>query len=421
MRPRVGAAFAVLGRALVRAHRDGTGRRASALAYSTLLSLVPLLAVVSIFVAQAMREDDGRTVRLIAQLLPYQEDAVVSALQSFVAQAGSVSSLALIGFFVTSLLTFFSVQETLFAIFGVTAPPSFGRRLLTFTLLLFWGPVLIGSVYGGLIYLGQTNRALGRMFRESTLIASVPVVVTFLGLTMLYWRAAYGRIGWRHAAAGSAAATVLVEVLKFGFRIYVSSFTPVQRAVYGSFAIALFFVISVQLAWWMLLYGAEVAAILGRPAAELDTSRGQRPDPWVALSALARLGRAGRPSFSSDELATMLRLPADSVGTHLRPLAEIGLVESPLTPAGSWRLAVAPGRVRLDRVFAAYDPPDEEAPEEADERPPAPTLGTLRDRLAGARAEALEGATLDDWLRRGRPADELEETAVELVTDDEPA
>ena len=45
-----------------------------------------------------MREDNGRTLRLIAELLPYREDAVISALQSFVAQAESVSSLAVIGF-----------------------------------------------------------------------------------------------------------------------------------------------------------------------------------------------------------------------------------------------------------------------------------------------------------------------------------
>jgi membrane protein len=386
-------AAAILGRAAARAHRDGIGRRASALAYATLVSLVPLLAVISIFVAQALREDDGQTLRLIAQLLPYREESVVEALRSFVAQAESVSGLALAGFLVTSLATFFSVQETLFSIFGVSAPPALGRRIVTFTLLAFWGPVLIGSAYAGLLYLSQSGA-----LRESTLLRVLPMVVTFVGLAMLYWRAAVGRIRFRHAAAGSAIATVLIELLKSGFELYVSSFTAVQRAVYGTFAIVLFFVLSVQLAWWILLYGAEVAASAGG-AAPRAGGDGLRPDPWIALAALERLAGPRRPAATSEELADVAGIAPAAIRRHLEPLTTRGLLEAPLSPSGQWRLALAPGRIRLDAIFAAYEPlrpePDPDRPE--------PALERLRQRLAGARAEALAGATLDDWLTRGAP------------------
>lgn len=397
-------AAGVLGRAAARAHRDGIGRRASALAYATLVSIVPLLAVVSIFVAQALREDDGQTLRLIAQLLPYREDSVIEALQSFVAQAESVSGLALIGFLVTSLATFFSVQETLFSIFGVSAPPALGRRIVTFTLLAFWGPVLIGSAYAALLYLTQSGTFAGGWLRESTLLRVLPMAVTFVGLAMLYWRAAVGRIRFRHAAAGSAIATVLIELLKSGFELYVSSFTAVQRAVYGTFAIVLFFVLSVQLAWWILLYGAEVAASAGG-AAPRAGGDGRRPDPWIALAALELLGRPGRPSATSEELADVAGIAPGAVRGHLEPLTTRGLLEAPMSPSGQWRLALAPGRIRLDSIFAAFEPlrpePDPDAPE--------PLLPRLRARLAGARAEALAGATLDDWLTRGAPEATAEE------------
>ncbi|KAB2962489.1 MAG: YihY family inner membrane protein, partial [Thermoanaerobaculia bacterium] len=294
---RSSAVLVLLGRALLRAHRDGIGRRASALAYATLVSIVPLLAVVSIFVAQALREDGGRTLRLIAQLLPYREESVVAALESFVAQAESVSSLALIGFLVTSLLTFFLVQEMLYDIFRVSAPPSPLRRVVAFSALLVFGPVLIGSVYAGLLYLGQTRSGLGPLLRDSVLLGTLPALATLLGLALLYWRAATGHVRFRHALAGSLVATLLIELLKAGFSLYVASWTAVQRAVYGGLAIALFFLISVQLAWWMMLYGAEVTACLGIPASELDAERGLVPDPWTALAALERLAQPGRPSL----------------------------------------------------------------------------------------------------------------------------
>lgn len=413
----------VLGRALVRAHRDGTARRASALAFTTLLSIVPLLAVVSIFVAETLRADDGRTLRLVAQLLPYREEAVVAALESFVAQAASVSSLAVIGFLATSLTTFLSVQQALFSIFGVSAPPSLGRRILTMTLMVFWGPVLIGSVYGGLIYLATTRPAFDRVLDESFLLGALPMAATFAGLSMLFYRAARGRIRFAHATAGGLVATLLLELLKAGFGLYVSSFTPVQRAVYGSFAIALFFVLSIQLASWILLYGAEVAACLGRPGAELRGARGVRPDPWVGLAALARLAAPGRPSFDDDQLAGALGLPALALRDHLGPLSDRGLVEAPLTPAGTWRLAVAPARVRLESVFAAYDAETARLAlaSESDDEPTGPdeteetaartdsksALVGLRAELAGARSAALAGLTLDDWLRPRRAVDPL--------------
>jgi membrane protein len=403
IRARLLAAGSLLGRAFVRGHRDAIGRRASSLAYSTLLSVVPLLAVVSIFLAQAMREDNGRTLRLIAELLPYREDAVISALQSFVAQAESVSSLAVIGFLITSLMTFFSVQETLFTIFRVSEPPSLARRILTFTLLFFWGPVLIGSAYAGLLVLEQTSGTIGELLRGGSILKGVPALVTFLGLTMLFWRAAYGRISLRNAAAGSAVATVLVEVLKLGFRVYVSSFTHVQRAVYGTFAIALFFVISVQLTWWIMLYGAEVAASVGLPGAGRERIPGPQPDPWTALEALERLAAPGRPPYSANQLAAELGIAPDALRAHLAPLADRGLVEAPLTVAGNWRLAVAPGRVRLESVFAAYDPARREGSPEPGEAAPPDPVDRIRERVAGARAEALEGTSLDDWLTRGRP------------------
>lgn len=401
-RPLLRRAVATLVQAAARAHRDGIGRRASALAYATLVSIVPLLALISIFVARTLRDDNGRTIQLIAELLPYREESVVQALRSFVEQAGSASSLALGSFVVTTLGTFFAVQATLFSIFRITAPPSLARRIFTFVMLLFWGPVLIGSVYAGLLWLGRTTGAV------SALLRWLPVLVTFVGVTMLYWRAANARISLRHAAAGSLLATVLIELLKVGFGFYASTLSVVQRAIYGSFAIAFFFVLSVYLAWWILLYGAEVAATLARPSGTPDADA--RPDAWIGLAALEVLAAPGRPELSSDELADRVGVAPELLRRHLAPLARRGLLEVPLTPAGLWRLAVAPGRIRLESVFAAFEevhasaaPRSElDSPGDPDQSP-AP-LARLRSLLAGARAEALAGATVDDWLTRNRPA-----------------
>lgn len=394
-------------RLVFRIRHDEIPRRASALAFSTVISLVPLLAVIAFLVARTLREQGPATFRMIAELLPYREEAVLAALQSFLGQAEYVSGAALLGFLFVSLMTFLSVQETLSRIFRVLTPPSLWRRLLAFALLFFWGPLLIGSVYGGLLVLGQSSSGspLGELLRASTLRSALPAVATLVGLGMLFWRASLGRIRLRHAFAGSLVATVGLELLKVGFRVYAGSFTEVQRAIYGTLAIALFFLVSVQIAWLILLASAEVAACLGLPAGpDRRPWAGTRPDPWTAIAVLTLMaGRFGarRPALHEVEAAERFGLDGARLRFLLAPLVDREWIEPPLAPHHGYRLIEAPERLRMTEVLAAY------APVHAD---PA-EWATLPPQLAGLPAslqrtwnEGLDDLTLADLLRPPEPA-----------------
>jgi len=411
MRDRLIALARFVGGVLAKSYRDEVILRSSALAFSTLISFVPLLAGVSIFVARTLREDDGRILELISKLLPYREETVLAALRSFLAQADSVSGVALVGFVVTSLLTFFGVQESLFQIFAVQRPPSLLRRLATFSLLFVWGPLVVGTAQTALLVVGQANPELGRALRASLLVSAVPTALTFVGLTMLYWRAAFRRISLRHAAIGGAVAAVSLELLKLVFGLYVRELSEVQLAVYGSFAIAFFFVLSIQLAWALLLFGAEVAAGLSPHVAEERAKRATRraPDVWVGFAALEVLARPGRPRLAVEELAAALALPADELAGHLAPLVERGLVEAAgSTAEGGYRLALSTRQLRVAAVLAAYRRELEGAP-----APAGVTVAPdLRSRLTRAAefevgeqtlAELYEGGT-DDTLAAGERA-----------------
>lgn len=384
-----------LGDLFLRSQRNEVLLRASALAYTTLIALVPLLATISIFVARTLREDDGRIFELITGLLPYSEQSVVEALRSFIAQAESLSGIAIGGFVVTSLLTFLGAQESLFQIFGVTQPPSYARRLATFSLLLFWGPLLVGAAQTGLPLLEQSNPVLAAALRDSTLVALVPGAFTFLGLSMFYWRAAFRRISFRHAAVGAAAAAFAIELLKGAFGLYVQNLATVQRAVYGSFAIAFFFVLSIQLTWAILLYGAEIAALLGARASTPVAAPTFRPDGWLGLAALERLAAPGRPAESIAALAAALDVPPAELPRHLEPLLEAGLLaRAPDAEEESVRLAVPATRLRVAAALAAY----RRDRGEGVAGDGAPASAALRGRLGRAAEFELGETTLANLL-----------------------
>ena len=130
-------------------------------------------------------------------------------------------------------------------------------------------PVL--SVSSGLL--------VAAFLRRSTLALWLPPLLTQLGLTLLFWWVPNRKVRIRNALAGAFVATVALHGLQTGFRAYVRLFTAASRVVYGSIAIAFFFMLSLQIAWWLILVGCEVTANLelgeekDAAAAELTSGR----------------------------------------------------------------------------------------------------------------------------------------------------
>lgn len=398
-------ALAFLRRLFFKAADDGIGLRSSALAFSTLLSIVPLLAVISTFVARGFREAGGRVVGLLVELLPYREETIASAIASFVDQSQSLSDLGLLGFVLASLSAFLGLEAALNRIWRIAGRRSLLPRLVSFAMLLFWGPMLIGASYSLLLWVRQHPR-LAAVARESILINLLPVVVTFFALTMLFWLVPHRRVAVRHAAIGSLVATLGLEALKLLFATYVEHFTAATRVVYGSFVFALLFVVSLQLAWWILLMGCEVASLLGLPVeAERRPHAGFRPDPWTAILVLRLLAeRFGTrdPGLADVEAARRFGLDGARLRTLLRPLVERGVVEPPGAPWKPYRLAVRPSTLRLDHLLEPYEPGVVE-PQIAAELPD--DLAALATRSRANWAATLGDRTLADLLAKRAQVD----------------
>ncbi|HEX2222869.1 MAG TPA: YihY/virulence factor BrkB family protein, partial [Thermoanaerobaculia bacterium] len=341
---------------LQQAGEDGILLTASALAFVTILSLIPLLAAFSFVGARVFNQYQQRSLEVFIQILPYSDETLVDQIGEFVSRAGTLHGFGLALFFLTTLMAFATVEEALNRIWNVSQGRPLRVRLVSFILLMFLGPLLLGATFSSLILLRQ-NPGLRLLFQESILFTVVPFVATVLGLTGLYWKVPYTAVQLRAALAGGLFAGILLEILRQGFGTYVEFFRN-MNVVYGSFAIALLFMISVELTWAIVLLGSE-AAYTAQHFALL--ARGLHRNPplqasWVGLAALALIGQRwlrGDPSWRPDVLATRLGLPPRNLEVMLRPLVLHKLLRK--AKRGEYLLAAPPHQIPVSEVFAAYD------------------------------------------------------------------
>lgn len=379
-----------------KAGADDLVKKSAALAYITLISLVPLLAAFTYFGANAFSAQQGRVVALLSTVLPYSETAIFAKLQQFLDQAAALRGPGLVAFLLTSLAAFTNIEETINKIWNVPQKRPFRVRLLSFTLLIFWGPLLIGATYSGLFFLGRVSHL--QDLATSIFAQVLPFAITILGLTMLYWLVPYTTVAFRSALAGGLVAAILLEVLRHGFSIYIGLLKNISL-VYGSFGLVLFFVISVQITWWIVLLGSVVAYCFQNfahmlrhrwPAVPLEGG-------WLALTALVMITerfRNGHPVMPRELLADRLQLATPELEALLDPL-----VKGKLLTVGSdendegYLLSFDPYQLPLREIFALYEDMNRGVLKPLPKVVQAP-LRKLRDRLTAARDSELEDLTV---------------------------
>src|SRR5579885_1822272 len=88
---------------LKEAHQDGIFLTASALAFVTMLSMVPLFAAFSFVGTRVFNQYQRRSLEVFVQVLPYSDETVVEKLRQFVDQAGTIHGFGILAFFATAL------------------------------------------------------------------------------------------------------------------------------------------------------------------------------------------------------------------------------------------------------------------------------------------------------------------------------
>lgn len=386
---------------------DEIPTQSAALAYVTLVAIVPLLAALSYFSAGFFTDRQDELVRLLATVLPYTEGAITENIATFLEESRQLRGLAFFAFVITALSAFIAIEKIINDIWHVTARRSLRSRISSFVQLLLFGPILIAGTYSGLYFL--QDQPLYQFWEQSLAVQAVieliPFVFTTLGLTVLFWQVPNTSVRLRHAFAGGATSAGLIELLRFGFSVYVEK-AKQMSVVYGSFGALLFFVISVQLSWLIVLLGTEISYSTQNFR---YMSRGRRPlgaveGSWLGLAAMVLVTdrfRAKKPITPQEVLAEKIGISVADLRKSLRPLVDAELLHENLGEEDGYLLSCDPYELRIEEVTSLYEGFQRQLldalPDEA-----RGTLEDLRDRYEDAREEIHGDLTLAELLGRSR-------------------
>ncbi len=268
MQPNPWRGFAELCIAATRRFQEERGlQTASALTFTTLLSLVPLLTV-ALAVSTAFpvfdQAIDALQLFLLENFLPDDAgtEAIADQIASFTYNAGRLTAIGLAFIFVTALMLMLTIDVSLNRLFRVQRRRPLLRQVLVYCAVLALGPALIGAS------LSMTSFALGASFgwldlggAADTALAVLPFVFTCAALTLLYAVVPYRGVPLRDALLGGVLAGIAFEIAQRGFAVYLRQF-PTYSLIYGAFAAIPIFLLWLYLSWVVVLAGAALTAVL---------------------------------------------------------------------------------------------------------------------------------------------------------------
>ena len=377
--------------------------RATSLAYTTLLSVVPLITFcVGILKFLGARANLSVIVLQFLKPLGASAAAVTASVMQFVMNMrGDV--LGWIGFGSLAYTVFAMIRQVEAGfqfVWRVHQPRGLARRIAEYAIVMIVAPLFIAASLGLLASAEESpierwaRTVLPLEWTLSLLGKMLPYAIVTLTFTAMYVLIPNTRVKSRAAFIGGLGAGLAWALVGHLFTAFVRLSTQ-MLAVYAGFALLLITLIWIYLTWLILLLGAKLSFYVQYPQylrfgqAPVELSGG-----GCELAALSVMVLIGRKPGTLDRLADELDLPSGALSPLLGALHEAGLIRA--LPADGFALARPPEQIALNDVLRTVRSRTGGAPA-AMVHAAAADAGVLA-RVETAIRECLAGETLRDLL-----------------------
>ena len=393
---------------------------AMALAFKTLLSLAPLLAVI-FSILKGLGVHNRVEPALAEALAPLGDKGqeITAHLIGFVdkMKAGALGSVGLVTLFITVLSLMGTIEESFNRIWRVKASRKLSRKFSDYLSALLVGPVLVFSAVtitatlqnNTIVHALVSLQALGKVIL--VLLKLVPYLTLWGAFTFVYIFIPNTRVKVQSALVGGFVAAVLWQTVGWGFTVFVASSTQ-YYAIYSSFAILLLFLLWLHVSWVIVLLGAQVSYahqhihfFEGDRQLLAQSPAGREK---LALHLMLLIGRNfyhGLDPMSVAELANQLRLPAGVVKEFLDMFTQTKLV-LPLAIEDTYVLGRDPEMISIKEILDCVRNAGKKIRIQADRSKEENEVNSLLSDLDQSSEKNLEGKNLQGLILSVTPAND---------------
>ncbi|HEX4872229.1 MAG TPA: YhjD/YihY/BrkB family envelope integrity protein [Nevskiaceae bacterium] len=382
--------------------------RAMSLVYTTLLSVVPFLAL-GFSVLKALGVHNSLEPLLLELLRPLgaQAAALSANVIGFVEriQVGVLGSLGVALLFYTAISLIQKVEASFNQIWRIPRPRPLAQRVGEYFGVLMVGPVVVFAALGltasllnsAVMLTIASFEPLG--FLIFLLTRLIPYALIIGLFTFLYAYMPNARVSLRAAGWGGLCAGLLWQSSSLLFASFVAGATN-YNAIYSGFAILIFLLIWLYLGWLILLIGCQIAFYVQHPAhlrGGEALPAGSRRRELLGLALMHEVTRrflAGAPALAAEDHARALGAAPGDLAPVVDTLLRAGLLAEAAGSRPGLILARDPAGLSLADLWLALR--GESVPPNGREDRAA---RQLLARAESAFVEAARGQTLRDWLQ----------------------
>ncbi len=386
--------------------------RSMSLVYTSLLSIVPLIAV-SVSVLKGFGAHNQIEPALLNLLQPLGERGpeITTTIIKFVEgiNFGILGSVGLMLLLYTVISLIQKIESAFNFTWHVSEERSFVRRFSDYFSVILIGPVLVFTAIGLTATLTNTTlykAVLGYDFFSS--IASVfelaiPYALVILAFTFIYMFIPNTKVKFSSAFVGAVVAGIAWQTIGWLFASYVSQAN--YSAIYSAFAALFFFMIWVYISWTIILVGACIAFYYQNPAYRSRNKRkwtlSNRMKEIAALTAMLKIAEcyySENKTITLGELNQFLNISSESLSPVIQSLLRARLLIRTDSDPAELIPGKAPDVLTVSDILKAVRQAEEDDVVKITHLPDDDRITFIFDKYQTAAQAAILGISLKDLL-----------------------
>jgi len=342
-------------------HEDSCRFRASALTFYSLLSIVPVMAMLF-----GIAKGFGLEKRVQAEILERfkgQEEVaqrIVAFANSLLenARGGLIAGVGVMILFWSVMKVLGNIEHSFNEIWGVTKPRSLGRKFSDYLSLILVCPVLM-AVAGSttVIVSSQVRLLLEKIAFLNSLgpvlllpLKLLPYCTLWAAFTFIFIFMPNTKVKLKSGVIAGVVSGTLFQLVQWAY-INLQIGAAKYSAVYGSFAALPLFLIWLQMSWLILLLGAEIAFAVQNvhtyefepDCLSISHSHKMLLSLLIARSIVQRFCE-GKPAWDAPQISQVLEIPIRLVRQVLQELVESNILSEIRKPEEDKEVLYQPAR-----------------------------------------------------------------------------